>query len=120
MVLIFYFLLQTASNTAQGPYQGLMPDVVPVEQRGTASGYFGVANVVGLLAGTVGAGYILAHAGRSAAILSICALLVVTMLATILSDPGPRGADRGPVHAASARPSPRRSRARCAIRAFCG
>ena len=51
LVLIFYFLLQAASNTAQGPYQGLMPDVVPEAQRGTASGYFGVANVVGLLAG---------------------------------------------------------------------
>ena len=36
LVLIFYFLLQAASNTAQGPYQGLMPDVVPQAQRGTA------------------------------------------------------------------------------------
>jgi MFS family permease len=87
MVLIFYFLLQTASNTAQGPYQGLMPDVVPEAQRGTASGYFGVANVIGLLAGTVGAGVILAHVGRTAAILSICALLVLTMLPTVLLIP---------------------------------
>ena len=87
LVLIFYFLLQSASNTAQGPYQGLMPDVVPRAQRGTASGYFGVANAVGLLAGTVGAGLILAHAGRTAAILSICALLVLTMLPTVLLIP---------------------------------
>ena len=87
LVLIFYFLLQTASNTAQGPYQGLMPDVAPVAQRGTASGYFGVANVVGLLAGTVGAGVILSHAGRMAAILSICGLLVLTMLPTVLLIP---------------------------------
>jgi MFS family permease len=87
LVLIFYFLLQTASNTAQGPYQGLMPDVVPESQRGTASGYFGVANVVGLLAGTIGAGYILAHAGRTAAILSICGLLVLTLLPTVLLIP---------------------------------
>ncbi len=87
LVLIFYFLLQTSSNTAQGPYQGLMPDVVPESQRGTASGYFGVANVVGLLAGTVGAGFILAHGGRTAAILSICVILVVTMLPTILLIP---------------------------------
>jgi MFS family permease len=91
LVLIFYFLLQTASNTAQGPYQGLMPDVVPENQRGTASGYFGVANVVGLMAGTIGAGYILAHAGKTAAILSICGLLVLTMLPTILLIP-----DRAP------------------------
>jgi MFS family permease len=87
LVLIFYFLLQTASNTAQGPYQGLMPDVVPDSQRGTASGYFGVANVVGLLAGTVGAGVLLAHAGRTVTLLSICALLVLTMLPTVLLIP---------------------------------
>jgi MFS family permease len=60
---------------------------VPQAQRGTASGYFGVANVVGLLAGTVGAGYILSHAGRTVAILSICALLVLTMLPTVLLIP---------------------------------
>lgn len=82
-VVVFYFLLQTASNTAQGPYQGLLPDVVPVEQRGLASGYYGLSNVVGLLAGTIGAGFILAHAGRLVAILSICALLVVAMVPTV-------------------------------------
>jgi len=87
LVLIFYFLIQAASNTAQGPYQGLMPDVVPEPQRGTASGYFGVANVVGLLAGTVGSGWILAHAGRTAALMSICALLVLTVLPTVLLIP---------------------------------
>jgi MFS family permease len=87
IVLIFYFLLQTASNTAQGPYQGLMPDVVREEQRGTASGYFGVANVVGLMAGTIGAGYILAHAGRTAAVLSICVILVLTLIPTIVLIP---------------------------------
>lgn len=87
LVLVFYFLLQAASNTAQGPYQGLIPDVVPEAQRGTASGYFGLANVVGLLVGTLGSGYILAHAGRTAALLSICALLILTMLATVLLIP---------------------------------
>jgi MFS family permease len=87
LVVIFYFLLQTASNTAQGPYQGLMPDVVPVSQRGTASGYYGISNVVGLLAGTIGAGFILMHAGRVVAILSICGLLVATMLPTVLLIP---------------------------------
>src|ERR671922_2333187 len=64
LLVIFYFLLQTASNTAQGPYQGMIPDVVPEEQRGTASGYYGLANLLGLLFGTVVAGLILSHAGR--------------------------------------------------------
>ncbi len=83
LVVVFYFLLQTASNTAQGPYQGWMPDVVPDSQRGTASGYYGVANIVGILAGTVGAGIMLGHFGRLAAIASIAVLLAVTMLVTV-------------------------------------
>jgi MFS family permease len=82
-----YFLLQLASNTAQAPYQGLLPDVVPVEQRGTASGYYGVANLVGIASGTVGAGLLLAHFGRSAAVASIVVVLVTTMLVTVFVVP---------------------------------
>jgi MFS family permease len=83
VLVIFYFLLQTASNTAQGPYQGLLPDVVPREQRGEASGYYGVANLVGILAGTVGGGFLLHQYGRGVAIVSIAALLTATMLVTV-------------------------------------
>jgi MFS family permease len=86
-LVVFYFLLQFASNTAQAPYQGLLPDVVPADQRGTASGYYGVANLVGILAGTVGAGLLLYHFGRVAAVASIAAVLVVAMLVTVLVVP---------------------------------
>jgi MFS family permease len=61
--------------------------VVPVAQRGTASGYYGISNVVGLLAGTIGAGFILMHAGRLVAILSICGLLLATMVPTVVLIP---------------------------------
>src|SRR3989475_3714106 len=94
LLLVFYFLLQTASNTAQGPYQGLLPDVVPEAQRGTASGYYGASNAIGLIAGSVGAGYILAHFGRTAAILSICVLLLATMAPTVLLVPDRAEASR--------------------------
>jgi len=87
VLVIFYFLLQTASNTAQGPYQGLLPDVVAPEQRGEASGYYGMANLVGILAGTVGAGFLLHQYGRVVAIASIAAFLVVTMLVTVIKVP---------------------------------
>ena len=38
LILIFYCLLQIASNTAQGPYQAFIPDLVPEGKRGVASG----------------------------------------------------------------------------------
>src|SRR5438270_725312 len=60
-----------------------MPDVVPEDQRGSASGYYGLANIIGILAGTVGGGIMLGHFGRLAAIGSIAALLLVTMLVTV-------------------------------------
>jgi MFS family permease len=87
LLVVFYFLLQTASNTAQGPYQGLQPDVVPEAQRGTASGYYGVSNLVGILSGTVVAGIVLGLAGRPAAFASIAVLLLATMLLTVLVVP---------------------------------
>ena len=90
-VAVLYFLLQLASNTAQAPYQGLLPDVVPPQQRGEASGYYGVANLVGIASGTVGAGLLLAHFGRKVSIGSIILVLVATMLVTVLFVP-----DRAP------------------------
>jgi MFS family permease len=86
-LVVFYTLLQLASNTAQGPYQGLAPDVVPEDQRGTASGFYGLSNLLGILAGTLVAGTILSQAGRPAALLSIALFLGVTMLVTVLFVP---------------------------------
>jgi Na+/melibiose symporter-like transporter len=82
-LLVAYFLLQAASNTAQGPYQGLQPDVVPEDQRGTASGYYGLANLVGTLAGVVVVGLLLNAVGQVGAVTSIAVLLLATMLLTV-------------------------------------
>ena len=37
-ILLIYCLLQISCNTAQGPYQGFIPDLVPEGKRGLASG----------------------------------------------------------------------------------
>lgn len=56
-IAAFVFLLQVSSNIAQGPYQGLIPDLVPDRQVGLASGLVGLmialGNVGGYLAGSV-------------------------------------------------------------------
>src|SRR5438876_4089784 len=81
-LLLVYVLFQIASNTAQGPYQGMLPDQVPSEQRGEASGYYGLMNLLGTIVGflVVGALLIPTHHLR----LAILTLPVVVAIAGAL------------------------------------
>ena len=47
VMFAFIMLLQFSSNFAQGPFQGYVPDLVPKQQVGLASGFMGVMIVVG-------------------------------------------------------------------------
>ena len=47
LIFVFYCLLQVATNTAQGPYQGFIPDLVPTNKRGRASGVKSLLEVLG-------------------------------------------------------------------------
>jgi MFS family permease len=58
-LLLVYAAFQIASNTAQGPYQGMLPDQVPAEQRGEASGYYGLMNMLGTIVGFLVVGALL-------------------------------------------------------------
>ncbi|MFC1870000.1 MFS transporter [Chloroflexota bacterium] len=49
-LFIIYCLLQLSSNTAQGPYQALIPDLVPEGKRGLASGVKTLLEFVGGIA----------------------------------------------------------------------
>jgi len=52
MVAAFVLLLQFSSNFAQGPFQGYVPDLVPPQQVGIASGMVGLFQVLGVVTGT--------------------------------------------------------------------
>ncbi len=49
----FYVLLQFSSNTAQGPFQGYVPDLVPAQQVGLASALVGIMSVLGPIFGVL-------------------------------------------------------------------
>jgi len=49
-LLVIYCLLQVSGNMAQGPYQALIPDLVPGGKRGRASGVKSLLEMVGGLA----------------------------------------------------------------------
>jgi len=46
-VFIIYCLLQVSANIAQGPYQAFIPDLVPEDRRGLASGVKSLLEIVG-------------------------------------------------------------------------
>jgi MFS family permease len=50
-LMITYVLVQLANNAATAPFHALLPDLVPEEQRGLASGVMGVLNIAGSIAG---------------------------------------------------------------------
>ena len=46
-LFISYCLLQISTNTAQGPYQAFIPDLVPEGKKGVASGVKGLLEILG-------------------------------------------------------------------------
>jgi len=91
-LLIVYCLLQVSCNTAQGPYQAFIPDLVPEGRRGVASGVKSLLEIAGGLALVRLITYFMEHyfggEGSLWLWLSLAALGIVllsTMLATVLT-----------------------------------
>lgn len=86
-LLLLYFLLQLSTNAAQGPYQGLLPDVVPEAERSRASGFVGAGNLLGLAIGFFAAGTFMGINRPDLALISMAAVLGGAMLVVVLGFP---------------------------------
>ena len=51
-----YVVVQFSNNAATAPFHALLPDIVPEEQRGLASGLMGFLSVLGTMGGVIVAG----------------------------------------------------------------
>ncbi len=78
-------LLQFASNTAQGPYQALLPDLVPEERRGRASAVKGLSELLGGVIGTPIAAYLIHEREGNLAIGFTMLVLLPAMLITLFA-----------------------------------
>jgi len=57
--LLAYLVVQLGNNIASAAYSGVIPDLVPENQRGSASGYMALMTQAGTLFGVVGCGALL-------------------------------------------------------------
>lgn len=83
-LLATMLLIEVSSNTAQGPYQGLLPDLVPPGRRGLASGLMGGAQLAGSVIGVAGAGVALATGDLPLAITFSGTAVAVGVLLTVV------------------------------------
>jgi len=79
-LFVGYIGLQVTSNVAHGPLQGLMPDEVPPEKLGVASGIKTFTDMFGIILSSLLMGFLLSSKDPDPArsIIAIIALLVVT------------------------------------------
>jgi len=98
LLLAAYLLLQLSSNIAHGPYQGLIPDLVPKDRRGAASGAKQLAEILGIIVTSKVTAHFMGQGQLGTALSAIGAFLLITMFITILAvreDPLPE-APSGP------------------------
>ena len=91
-IFVIYCLLQVSGNTAQGPYQAFIPDLVPEGKRGVASGVKSLLEIVGGIALLRLISYFMGHYFTGASgpwlwlVLGILAIILLgVMIATVLT-----------------------------------
>ncbi|HEV8339181.1 MAG TPA: MFS transporter [bacterium] len=99
-----FLFLQFGYNLGAAAYGGLIPDLVPENQRGMVSGFWGLMNILGTIIAGVVAGLLIERGHVIAAFVMIIAVLTTTMVITV----------------AKVREAPLRGRAPLALRAFLG
>lgn len=91
LLFAWYMLLQVSSNTAEGPYQGIIPDLVPQDQKGQASGIKQIIEILGAVLSTFMAGYLMERSliwATGGVIITALLVSVVITAFTVHEQPG--------------------------------
>ena len=94
LVLVGYLLVQAAASVAQAALQGFLPDLVPSEWWGRASGIKGFLDLGGSLLGFALLGALLGMGSARPALLAIAGAVLLTLLLTLVLVREPRSAAR--------------------------
>src|SRR6266852_961846 len=101
-LVLAYLVVQIGFNLAGGAFNGVIPDVVPAEQRGHASGLLGMLNQLGIVVGllltililsALGNNRIGIFAGYATIALVLSGTVVITLVA-VKERPAVRSASR--------------------------
>ena len=82
-----YMLVQLVFNLAGGAYAAIIPDVVPVPDRGRASGLLGMMNALGAVVGLAAVTTTLAvfHESRTGLFIGYAAVATVLLITTVIT-----------------------------------
>lgn len=88
LLIVFYVAVQAGNNVAGAAYSGVIPDVVPEQQRGQASGLLGTMNQAGTIVGLLLITIVFAVFGsnRTALLVGyaiVAAVLVVSLIVSL-------------------------------------
>ena len=84
LFLLCYLGVQLGANWAGGPYAGLIPDRVPHEQLGSASGWLALMTALGMLLGVMAAGALLHGEHYRPIYLTVAAMLAAMLALTLV------------------------------------
>lgn len=96
--VVAFMWIELFNNIATAPYSALIPDVVPRDQRGSASGWMGLMLTVGSFVGGVTGLLLPMIGGVTGAYLVIAVVMVLGMLGTVLTVKEPEPPQVPPFH----------------------
>lgn len=83
--VLAFMWIELFNNLATAPYTALIPDIVPPEQRGSASGWMGLMSMLGTFVGGITGLVLPLIGGISGAYIGLALIMLLGMLGTVLT-----------------------------------